>query len=242
MTEPRNALVTGGSGGIGAACARVLAERGFAVSLTYRSGRERAEALAAEIGGRAYEMDLGVRDSVVATGRRIEEDSGAVHALVHTAGTIKDALLPFLAERDWDAIHDVNLKGPFLLTKALVKGMLAARWGRIVYVASASGIIGQVGQTHYSAAKGGLIAFAKALAREVARYEVTVNTIAPGLIDTEILAGVPEESLRKLLDAVPLGRMGRPEEVAALVGYLTSEEAGYMTGQTLRLDGGLIMA
>lgn len=242
MTTQRHALVTGGSGGIGAACARVLAARGFAVSVTFRSGRERAEALAGEIGGRAYEMDLGERDSVVATARRIEEEGGPVQALVHTAGMIKDSLLPFLSERDWDAVHDVNLKGPFLLTKALVKGMLAARWGRIVYVASASGIIGQVGQTHYSAAKGGLIAFAKALAREVARYEVTVNTVAPGLIDTEILAAVPEASLRKLLDAVPLGRMGTPEEVAALVGYLTSEEAGYVTGQTLRIDGGLIMA
>lgn len=242
MSAPKQALVTGGSGGIGAACARALASRGFGVSVTYRSGRADAEALAAEIGGSAYEMDLGERDSVVAGARRIADENGPVQVLVHTAGMIKDALLPFLSESDWDRVHDVNLKGPYLLTKALVKGMLAARWGRIVYVASASGIIGQVGQTHYSAAKGGLIAFTKALAREVARYEVTVNAVAPGLIDTEILAAVPEESLRKLLDGVPLRRMGRPEEVAALVAYLTSEDAGYVTGQTLRIDGGLIMA
>ena len=187
-------------------------------------------------------MDLGVRDSVVETARRIEQENGPIQCLVHTAGRIKDSLLPFLTEDDWDAIHDVNLKGPFLLTKTLVKGMLAKRWGRIVYVASASGIIGQVGQTHYSAAKGGLIAFTKALAREVARYEVTVNAVAPGLVDTEILRQVPQAKLDELLHAVPLKRMGKPEEVAALVAYLTSDEAGYMTGQTLRLDGGLIMA
>lgn len=242
MTTSRKVLVTGGSGGIGAACARDLARRGHQVAVTYRSGRDRAEDLADEIGGRAYEMDLADRESVVSTARRIETERGPVQVLVHTAGMIKDTLLPFLTEGDWDAIHQVNLKGPYLLTKALVKGMLAARWGRIVYVASASGIIGQIGQTHYSAAKGGLIAFTKALAREVARYEVTVNAVAPGLIDTEILASVPEESLAKLLDGVPLGRMGRPEEVAALVAYLTSEDAGYVTGQTLRIDGGLIMA
>jgi 3-oxoacyl-[acyl-carrier protein] reductase len=136
----------------------------------------------------------------------------------------------------------VNLKGPALLTKALVKGMLGARWGRIVAVASASGVGGQIGQTHYSAAKGGLIAFTKALAKEVARYEVTVNAVAPGFIDTGILDAVPEEKIRRQLETVPLGRMGRPEEVAALVAYLTSEEAGYITGQTIRIDGGLIMA
>jgi NAD(P)-dependent dehydrogenase (short-subunit alcohol dehydrogenase family) len=242
MSEPKNALVTGGSGGIGAACAHALAARGFAVSITYRSGKERAETVAGEIGGRAYAMDLGDHEGVVATARRIEEENGPIQALVHTAGMIKDTLLPFLSEADWDTIHDVNLKGPFLLTKTLIKGMLARRWGRIVYVASASGIIGQVGQTHYSAAKGGLIAFTKALAREVARYEVTVNAVAPGLVDTEILRSVPEEKLAELLEAVPLKRMGRPEEVAALVAYLTSEEAGYVTGQTLRIDGGLIMA
>lgn len=242
MTASRIALVTGGSGEIGAACARALAARGHRVAVTYRGRRAEAEAVAGEVGGRALPLDLRDRASIQALARRVGEELGPVQILVHASGAIKDALLPFLSEADWDAIQEVNLKGPALLTKALVKGMLGARWGRIVAVASASGVGGQVGQTHYSAAKGGLIAFTKALAKEVARYEVTVNAVAPGFVDTGILEAVPEEKIRRQLETVPLGRMGRPEEVAALVAYLTSEEAGYVTGQTIRIDGGLIMA
>ena len=210
--------------------------------MTYHTRKREAEVLAEELEGRAYALDLRDRDSTIGLARRVEEEMGAVQVLVHTAGMIKDSLLPFLTERDWDAVLDVNLKGPFLLTKALIKGMLAQRWGRVISVASASGIGGQIGQTHYSAAKGGLIAFTKALAREVARYDVTVNAVAPGLIDTEILAAVPQEALRKHLEGVPLGRMGRPEDVAAMVAFLASDAAGYVTGQTIRVDGGMIMA
>ncbi len=210
--------------------------------MTYLDRREQAEAVAAEIGGRAYALDLRSREQVVALARQVEQDLGPVQVLVHGAGRIRDALLPFLTEADWDEIQEVNLKGPYLLTKAVVKGMLAARWGRIIAVASASGLIGQMGQSHYSAAKGGLIAFTKALARETARYEVTANAVAPGFIDTGILDAVPRDLLRQYVEAVPLKRMGRPEEVAALVAFLASEEAGYITGQTLRIDGGLVMA
>jgi 3-oxoacyl-[acyl-carrier protein] reductase len=212
------------------------------VAFTYHRRREAAEALARELGGRAYPLDLRDSASIRETARRVEGDLGAVLVLVHTAGAIKDALLPFLSEADWDAIQEVNLKGPALLTKALIKGMLGARWGRVVCVASASGVGGQIGQTHYSAAKGGLIAFTKALAKEAARYEVTVNAVAPGFIDTGILEAVPEEQIRRQLELVPLRRMGRPEEVAELVAFLASEAAGYITGQTIRIDGGLIMA
>jgi 3-oxoacyl-[acyl-carrier protein] reductase len=236
------ALVTGGSGEIGAACARALAGRGHPVAFTYHRRREAAEALARELGGRAYPLDLRDSASIRDTARRVEGELGPVLVLVHTAGAIKDALLPFLSEADWDAIQEVNLKGPALLTKALIKGMLGARWGRVVCVASASGVGGQIGQTHYSAAKGGLIAFTKALAKEAARYEVTVNAVAPGFIDTGILEAVPEEQIRRQLELVPLRRMGRPEEVAELVAFLASEAAGYITGQTIRIDGGLIMA
>lgn len=237
----RIALVTGGSGEIGAACARSLAARGHRVAVTYRTRREGAEALAREIGGRAHPLDLRDRESIRDLARRVEEESGPVQILVHATGAIEDALLPFLSEAVWDEIQEVNLKGPALLTKALVRGMLGARWGRIVAVTSASGVAGQVGQTHYSAAKGGLIAFTRALAKEVARYEVTVNAVAPGFIDTGILDAVPEERIAKQLETVPLGRMGRPEEVAELVAYLASEEAGYITGQTIRVDGGMLM-
>lgn len=238
----RTALVTGAAGGIGAACARVLAERGCRVAITYLSRPEQALSLAEEIGARAYPLDLRDAAAVKEVAAAVEAELGAVEILVHNAGLIRDSLLAFLPEKDWDEVMDVNLKGPYLLTKALLKGMLKTRWGRVISIASASGVGGQVGQTHYSAAKAGLIAFTKALAREVAGYGVTANAVAPGFIDTEMLASVPPAKLADYVADIPLQRLGRTEEVAALVAYLASEEAGYMTGQVLRLDGGLIMA
>jgi NAD(P)-dependent dehydrogenase (short-subunit alcohol dehydrogenase family) len=238
----RAALVTGAAGGIGAACARALAERGCRVAITYLSRPEQALSLAEEIGARAYPLDLRDTSAVKEVAAAVEADLGAVEILVHNAGLIRDSLLAFLPEKDWDEVMDVNLKGPYLLTKALLKGMLKARWGRVISIASASGVGGQVGQTHYSAAKAGLIAFTKALARETAGYGVTANAVAPGFIDTEMLASVPPAKLADYVADIPLQRLGRAEEVAALVAYLASEEAGYMTGQVLRLDGGLILA
>ncbi len=240
--SPRTALVTGAAGGIGAACARALAARGCRVAITYQSRRELAESLAAEIGARAYALDLRDAAEVRRVAAAVEADLGAVEILVHNAGLIRDSLLVFLSEKDWDEVMEVNLKGPFLLTKALLKGMLKARWGRVISIASASGVGGQVGQAHYSAAKAGLIAFTKAVAREAAGYGVTANAVAPGFIDTEMLSALAPQKLEQYVTEIPLQRIGRPEEVAALVAYLASEEAGYMTGQVLRLDGGLIMA
>lgn len=240
--KTRLAFITGAAGGIGAAAARALAQRGCRIALTYHQRRREAEAVAAEVGGRAYHLELRDGDEIRSVAAAVEGELGPVSILVHNAGLIKDSLLAFLPEADWDAVVDVNLKGPYLLTKALLKGMLRQRWGRVITIASASGVGGQVGQTHYSAAKGGLIAFTKALAREVAAYGVTANAIAPGFIDTEMLAPVPRDKLREYVEGIPLKRLGRPEEVAALAAYLASDEAGYMTGQTLRIDGGLIMA
>ncbi len=238
--EGRIALVTGGSGGIGTACARALVARGCRVALTYRSRKNAAEELSDELGAKAYPLDLCDSEQIPDVVRRIEEDLGTVTILVHNAGIIRDSLLPFLKNRDWDEVMEVNLHGPYLLTKALIKGMLRERWGRIVSVASASGITGQRGQTHYSAAKAGLIAFTKALAREVAGYEVTANAVAPGLIDTEMIEVLSPERLKAHLADIPLRRLGRPEEVASLVTFLASDEAAYITGQTFRIDGGLI--
>lgn len=240
--QNRVALITGGSTGIGAACARSLAASGHRVALTYRTHREEAVALAGEIGAVAYEVEIADPIAVRALAERVAGELGPVQVLVLNAGLIRDSLLAFLSESDWDAVFDVNLRGHFVLTKAVLKGMLRSRWGRIVSVASLSGLSGQVGQAHYSAAKAGLIAFTKTVAREVAAYGVTANAVAPGFIDTSMLAGLSEAKLREYVEGIPLKRLGRPEEVAALVAFLASDDAAYITGQTLRIDGGLITA
>ena len=240
--EGKVALVSGAGGGIGAAVARALARQGASVAVTYRTHRESAESVAAEIGGRAYELDLRKPEDFGVLAERVAADLGGVQVLVHNAGVTKDGLLAFMSEEDWDAVVDVNLKGAFRLTKAFLKGMLSRRWGRMISIASVSGITGQVGQANYSAAKAGLIAFTKTLARESAAFGITANTVAPGLIDTEMLAGLPARKLEEYLKGVPLARIGKPEEVAELVAFLASDAAAYITGQTLRVDGGMVMA
>ena len=241
LAELRVALVTGASAGIGAATARVLAAQGCRVAITYLRQREAAETLAAEIGGAAYALDLRDRSATAAVLARVGEELGAIQVLVLNAGTIRDALLPFLREEDWDAILDVNLSAAYRVARAVARGMYARRWGRVVAVSSASALVGQVGQTHYSAAKAGLLGFVKAFAREAAPFGVTVNAVAPGFVDTELLAQLPARKLEDYLRGVPLGRIGRPEEIASAIGFLASDAASYVTGQTLAVDGGLVM-
>jgi 3-oxoacyl-[acyl-carrier protein] reductase len=240
------AVVTGGSRGIGRAIAIELGKRGASVIVNYNSNGKAAQEVVMEItqaGGKAAALPGNVANVEDAQNliKAAIEKFGQLDILVNNAGITKDMLIMMMSEESWDAVMDTNLKGTFNCSKAAVRYMMKARSGRIINITSVSGQIGNAGQTNYSASKAGQIGFTKALAREVASRNITVNAIAAGYVDTEIWANVPEEAREGFVKMIPLGRKGTPEEIAYAVAFLASDEAAYITGQTLAVDGGMAM-
>jgi 3-oxoacyl-[acyl-carrier protein] reductase len=240
--EGKTALVTGASGGIGAAIARALYAQGASVALS-GTRRDALDALAAELGARAHACPADLRDPAVpdALVAAAEAAAGPLHILVNNAGFTKDMLALRMKDEDWQAVLDVDLTAPFRLARAALKGMLRRRAGRIIGIGSIVGATGNAGQANYAAAKAGLVGMTKALAQEVASRGVTVNMVSPGFVATPMTEALTEEQRARLLGSIPLGRMGDPADIAAAVVYLSSDEAGWVTGATLHVNGGMAM-
>lgn len=234
MTTSRVALVTGGNRGIGLATARRLQQAGHRVAVTYRTEPPPdAEGILAVRG------DVTDADSVEEAVGQVEGSLGPVEILVANAGATRDGLAVRMSDDDFAAVVDTNLTGGFRAARRVMRGMMRGRWGRMIFISSVVGMAGQAGQANYAAAKAGLVGLARSLAKELASRGVTVNAVAPGAIDTDMLGALGAEQLAAIADRVPLGRIGSPEEIAAAVEFLASEDAGYVTGTVLTVDGGL---
>ena len=238
----KTALITGASGLIGGAIARALHAQGATIGISgTRVGA--LETLAAEIGGdaRLLPCDLSDPDALAALPKQAEEALGSVDILVNNAGITADNLAMRMSDEQWSSVLDVDLTAAFKLSRSVLRGMMKRRWGRIICIASVVGAIGNPGQANYAAAKAGMIGMTKALAHEVATRGITVNAVAPGLIETSMTGALDDSQRDSLLGRIPVQRLGTPEEVAASVSFLASEEAGYVTGATLHVNGGLAM-
>jgi 3-oxoacyl-[acyl-carrier protein] reductase len=233
----KTALVTGGSRGIGRAIALELAGAGAAVVVGYHSGAEEAEAVAEEAGGRAVQADVSDPDEA----KRLVEEAGDLDVLVNNAGLTRDGLLARMPDDDWRAVLETNLSSVFYTSRAAVRGMMKKRAGSIVNVSSIVGVHGNWGQTNYGASKAGIIGFTKSLARELGSRNVRANVVAPGYVNTRLTDVLPEEAQQAMLTNTPLGRLGEPEDVAGAVRFLCSDEASFITGEVLLVDGGLGM-
>jgi len=235
--EGKNALVTGASRGIGRAIAAELARAGASVVIGYRSGKGEAEALATEIGARAIQADVSDPEDA----RRLVEEAGDLDILVNNAGLTRDGLLARMPDEDWRTVIETNLSSVFYTCRAVCRPMMKKRSGAIVNVSSIVGVHGNWGQTNYAASKAGIIGFTKSLARELGSRNVRANVVAPGYVKTQLTDVLPEEATAAMLQNTPLGRLGNPEDVAGAVRFLCSDEASYITGDVILVDGGLGM-
>jgi acetoacetyl-CoA reductase len=234
----RVAIVTGGTRGIGEAISVALRDAGMTVAANYAGNEQKAREFTERTGIKAYKWDVSDYDSCMAGVRQIEEELGPVEILVNNAGITRDGTMKRMSRQMWDEVIDVNLGGCFNMAKAVWDGMNARKFGRVVNIGSINGQAGQYGQVNYAAAKSGIHGFTKALAQEGARAGITVNAIAPGYIDTEMVAAVPEDVLQKIVAKIPVGRLGKAEEIARGVAFLCGEDAGFITGSTLSINGG----
>ncbi len=238
--EGKRVVVTGGSRGIGESIARGFAGAGAKVAVVARN-LEKAEATAASLGGecRAWALDASDESSVAEAFGAIHEEWGGVDILVNNAGVTRDKLLMQMKSEDWDEVLGINLRSCFLCSKAVLRPMLRQRAGRIINITSVIGLTGNAGQSNYAASKSGIIGFTKSLARELASRNITVNAVAPGMIDTDMTRSLPEEAQEQIKSQIPLGRLGSGDDVAAVTLFLASDAAGYVTGEVIRVDGGM---
>ena len=242
----QTAIVTGGSRGIGRAVAMRLAKDGMNLVINYRgnsAAAEETERLCRELGAEVLlvQGDVSRAEDCEKLATKAKEAFGRVDVLVNNAGITRDGLLARMTEEDFRAVLDVNLVGPWNMMKAVNRIMMKKRYGRIVNLSSVTGLMGNMGQTNYAAAKAGIVGLTKSYAREVASRGITVNAVAPGFIDTDMTEAMPEGAKDKIITGIPMGRTGKPEDVAEAVAFLASEQAGYITGEVLRVDGGMAM-
>lgn len=242
----KTVLVTGGSRGIGRSIALLFAKEGANVVINYTNDEESAGGVIKEIEGfgvkgLAVKANVSKAEEVDEMADKIKENFGRIDILINNAGITKDGLFIGMKEKDWDKVIEVNLKGVFLCTKAVIRKMVKQKYGRVINISSVVGVVGNPGQVNYSASKAGIIGFTKSLAREVANRNITVNAIAPGFIETDMTRILPEDVKRDMIETIPMKKYGKPEDIANLVIFLSSDKAAYITGQVIHVDGGMAM-